>query len=355
MRSNLWIPMLGALLPAAGCVELPFLDIGDKDVTGTVTDTDPTVTGGGTDTTTTADPTDPTGPCANTIAATWPVDGEAAAFYRNQVEFTLVVAEPGALVTVTGPDGRVPGSTAVDGARVVWTADSPLAPLTSYDATLDWSCPDAAIGFATSATGEHVSAGSLVGNVYALDVAAARFVSPPGIGELLAGLLTVDLLIEVTDASASEIVLLSGISEEGDPHAQDMCSETIEYADPGDFTGNPYYEFGPEDLVFSASGLPLTMDAAIASGAFSPDGQSIEGGVLQGSIDTRPLAPLLGVQGDDGVCSLLGGFGIACTPCASGDGVFCLDIEMRDLEAHVVGADVVKVTAQDVAEDPGCP
>lgn len=295
--------------------------------------------------------------CTNSISETFPESGDAEAFYRTNVEFKLVTAEPDATITVTDASGaEVAGTTEVDGTTVRFTPSTGFQASTAYTATLDYSCEDASISFTTSDVGTAVSDPStLVGNVYTLPLTEGRFVEPPGIGPILAGVLTVNVLIEVTEATATEVKMMGAVSADGNPNAQDMCTETIDFPTAADFSENPFFAIGPEDTTLSVAGYSVTIDDLEITGAFAADGSSLQGATLAGSIDTRPLAPLVGVEGDDGVCELLGGFGIACVACSDGSGDFCLALEVQDMTAELVpGLDIMPRTQADIEADSAC-
>ncbi len=307
-------------------------------------------TGGGSDTDPGADPVE----CTNSISETFPSDAESEAFYKTSVEFKLVTAETDATISVTDSAGAdVAGTTEVDGTTVRFTPSTGFASGETYTATLDYSCADATISFSTDpAVGTPIADPStLVGNVYTLPLTEGRFVEPPGVGDLLGGLLTVNVLIEVAEASATEIRMMGAISMDGNPNAQDLCTETIDFPTAADFSGNPFFAIGPEDTTLNVSGVSVTVDDLSITGAFSNDGTSMEGASLAGVIDTRPLEPLVGAD----ACELLAGFGIPCIPCPSGDGDFCLALEVQDMTAvQVNGLDLVPRSQAEIDADASC-
>jgi hypothetical protein len=294
--------------------------------------------------------------CANVISSTFPEDGSTEAFYRTSVEFELLTAETSASISVVGPSGEVPGSSAADGASVVWTADGDLEPNTEYTATLTWGCDPATITFSTNEVGDPAPVADLTDNVYALPLTEGRFVEPPGIGDIIGGLLTVSVLIEVTSATETELTMMGALAQEGNPNAQDLCTETIDFPAAADFSQNPFFTVGPDDTVISVAGFEVAIDNLAISGAFSPSGDKIAGAALSGSIDTRPLVPLVAEgQGDSGVCDLVAGFGIQCIDCADGSGAYCLALEVQDMTATLAaGTDLVPLTAADVDASPEC-
>ena len=91
------------------------------------------------------------------------------------------------------------------------------------------------------------------------------------------------------------------------------------------------------------------------SGAFDPAGAVISGAVLAGSIDTRPLVPLIDENGgENAVCELVGTFNIQCETCATG-GDFCLSLLVDSMAAEEVpGVTVIAVTEADVTANPDC-
>ncbi len=295
------------------------------------------------------------GGCANTISETFPADGDTDAFYRTNVEFTLLTAEASATIAVSGPGGDIAGSTVADGNSVVWTPTAALDPSTEYTATLSFSCDPASVSFTTSDVGTPAATSDINGSVYSLPLTEGRFVEPPGIGEIIGGLIAVTVLIE-TELAGSNLNMLGALALETDTNAQDMCTETIDFPAAADFSENPYFSVGPDDTVISVAGFEVAIDDLAISGAFSPSGDRIAGAALSGSIDTRPLVPLVAEgAGDSGVCDLVAGFGISCIDCSDGTGAYCLALVVEDMTAMLAaGTDLVPVTADDVLANPAC-
>ena len=76
---------------------------------------------------------------------------------QTAIEFRMSEVELDAELAVPG----VSGSQQVIGDRIVFTPDEPLAPSTTYTATLNWSCGPTTSNFTTSDTGPAVVPGSL--------------------------------------------------------------------------------------------------------------------------------------------------------------------------------------------------
>ncbi len=195
----------------------------------------------------------------------------------------------------------------------------------------------------------------LVGNTYFLDVADGNFVSPPGVGPLIQQQLeTGAMFLGVTRATASEIEFIGAVFDE-DTNAQDMCSETVTFADPGDFTQNPSFSIDDASADVQVEGINYTIESAMLTGTFSPDESQILNVIVGGVMDTRPLVPLIGGGNPNDVCDLVMTFGVSCVPCPDGTGSFCLQVQVDSLQGELVpSVTIVEVTEADVLADPAC-
>ena len=301
----------------------------------------------------------PTPSCEITVSNAIPSDGETAFYYRGALSWEFSEVDDSASVTLADAGGAdVAGSGEWIGDIYIWTPSAPLAPSTSYTATLTTCDGDNSIetGFTTSAVGASVNDGDVQDSAYALDLASGNFVDPPGVGALLQSQLDVDILIGVTNAAGADLQLVGAIGEDGaNPPAQDLCTESIDFP-AADFSENPYFEVGPQTTTLDVQGLSVTIDDLFVSGAFSPDGGEVVGAVLAGSIDTRPLAGLVGDDAPpEAVCDLAVTFGIACQACTDGSGDFCLSLLVTDIAAaEIAGATVVQRDQATIDADPAC-
>lgn len=297
-------------------------------------------TGGDTDTDTNTDG------CDTTIESTIPTAGAADAYYRANIEFEL--SEPDATAQITT---SIPGTQTVsaDGLRVIWTLSEPLAPSTAYSATLDYCGGSATIDFTTSSLGTPVSdPAGLVGAPYEVALNEARIVEPPGLGSVLSSYLTEVILIGVTNVSSDSINMIGAIA--GDDGNQDYCDPTIPFP-TADFIGSSYFSVGPQDTTFSVAGYDIDIEDLVLNGTFAADGSYFDGGVLSGTIDTRPLAPLLG-EDEGAICELAVNFGAACEPCPSDGQEFCLTLVADQIYAErSSAAQLVEVLGEGC---PGC-
>lgn len=305
------------------------------------------------------------GTCDNSIDAVFPANNATDAYYRTTIEVTFDDREDTATVTVSGPSGEVAGSGSWNGDTYVFTPSAPLAPSTSYTVSIAYSCTaggdPATTTFTTSEVGSETTAASLVGKTFSLNLASGRFVEPEGIGSILSDFIEQEVLIGVQSADASDIQMIGAIAAEGsNPPAQAACDPTIPFPE-AEFTGNPFFEIGPETTTLTVAGYTVTIADLLISGAFGPNGDYIAGAVLAGTIDTRPLVPLLDQNADcsagaprccdtdldpscdpnddvegccdeDQICDLAFQIGVSCIACADNED-FCLSLYVDSMQA----------------------
>ena len=302
--------------------------------------------------------------CVAGIASTFPEPDATGVYYRTAIDVRFTQDETAAsaslsLATAGGDD--VAGTVTFDGrnARFAWSA--PLSPNTEYVLAVDYSCDrTATVGFTTSFVGAPINATSIIGSVYHIDLGDPdiRIVDPPGVGDLLGGLLadqdvpailvSPDVYDEVEDA----LTMIGTIGANG-AIQQDTCTESIVFPDPADYGQNPYFEVAGESLEIAAAGVVISLERIGLSGAFAPDGSAIAGARLSGKVDTNALGDLVGDLGD--VCQLVAGFGVQCKECSPGGPVTCLTLVADNITAARVSTDgLIEITAEDIAADEAC-
>jgi hypothetical protein len=285
-----------------------------------------------------------TEPCNINQVDVFPAPDATKAYYRTSIEANFrPVADTGADITVTDSSGTaVAGSSAWRGNTLVFMPSAPLASGASYTTAVDYTCASGekksiTANWMTSEVGAATDGNALVGNTYQLDLANARFVQPEGIGALLSQYLTVDVLVGISEVG-SEIKMIGAIAEEGsDPLVQAACDPTIDFP-AADFSANPYFAVSGDAFNINVDEYSVTIEDFSLSGDFAPDGSYIDGVTLIGSIDTRPLVPLLGDEtaAEDAICILAATLNIQCEPCADGSGDFCLSLEADSISAPLV-------------------
>ena len=288
------------------------------------------------------DSTDDTGtidPCvANSVEDVFPADGVTNAYYRTVIDIELDDADDSATLTVSAGGSAVAGTTTADGNMLTFTPDSPLSSSTEHEVEITWADGACTVttSFTTSDVGAAISDPSgLIGNAYDLDLESGRFVEPAGIGSLLGKFLgDVTLYLSVTDVGTSDITMVGALGDETDPTQQSACDPTIPFP-TADFSDNPFFEVDAtgSTTTISAAGLDIAIDDLRVSGAFAPDGSYISGGVLAGSIDTRPLVDLVEEGGaPEAICDLAASIGVECEDCGNGE-VYCLSLFVDNLSA----------------------
>ena len=284
------------------------------------------------------------GECGVTVDETFPVNDASDAYYRGAVEFHLSDTDTTAVASIDGVTGD--SSLNADGDVVTFTPDTPLSASTSYTASLDYCTGTTSINFTTSNVGDPVDAAGLSGNVYALALDSGRIVIPEVAGSILGEYLAYTIFISVDSADAQNIQMLGAVADEDDPSMQDYCLPTLPFPQ-ADFTGNPYFQIGPETTTIDVAGYSITIDDLLISGAFAADASFVGGAQLGGFIDTRPLVGLIDEKGgDDAICSLVSGFGVSCIECSDGQ-PYCLELLAVDLTAESSNASVEEIELED--------
>jgi hypothetical protein len=293
-----------------------------------------------------------------TISNTYPTSDASNFYISDSIEFTLSAEDPSAALILTGPDGDVAGTSAVNGTKVTFTPDAALAPSSSYTASLSYcnSEDPVDVAFMTSALGEALTV-DLVGKTYAVDLASGNFVQPPGIGSLLGGLFTNNILLGITAADAN-LEILGAISVEGTTD-QDTCTETFSDFPSADFSNSPMFEIPEGDVTLSVAGYTATIYSLAVSGTFAADGTYFGGGELSGELDARQLVDIVGglmdgVESADDVCGLVAGFGVSCSECSSDGEAYCVSLEVNRLVANETGTSLMAVSAEDIAANADC-
>jgi hypothetical protein len=282
--------------------------------------------------------------CEIEIDSTVPASGAVDAYYRAPIEFTLSDADPTATITTDIPGSQV---TSEDGKTIKWVPTDPLAPSTSYTVTLDYCHGSADLAFTTSALGTPIpDSSSLVGMTYTIDLANARIVEPAGIGSVLTSQLQQNILVGVQSVDASSIQMIGAIATDGTT-TQNYCDPTIPFP-AADFSAAPYFTVGPQTTTLSVAGYNVEIQDLEITGTFAADGSYFGGGTLSGTIDTRPLAPLLDDSGNEGaICDLAVNFGAQCQACPSDGEPYCLTLVADQITATSVSGTLSEVDGQD--------
>lgn len=296
--------------------------------------------------------------------------------YISSVSATWdAVPEDASLVLADDTGAAVTGTLTVEdsGRTLLLDFGAPLAPSTTYTATVGDACSDdASWSFSTGPFGDELDdEEALVGRVFSIDLGSADIVQPAGIGGLLSGLLTDEaILFELLDTSdfATGVLHVRGAlgTQTTGGAEQDLCSETLPltYGQDGELGTeddvpaswtDPYLRVGPTDLTLEVEGTEATISDLFLEMLFHPNGESFVGGRLEGSIDTRPLVGLVDSTDPNAICALAEKtVGIACEPCPDGED-YCLTLEAVNIEGEREwDGGLIPRTQAEIDEDPVC-
>jgi hypothetical protein len=260
-----------------------------------------------------------------------PEDGALDHGYRTPLQARFDTEALSASIELVNLDtgGAVSGQSnlAIDGMSVSFEMGVPLARSANFQATVraeaESGCAELveSWNFGTSDLGTAVaSPAGLVGRTYLMDMAAATFVKPAGIGALFNSFMTAPLFTHVTDVSST--VTLANASGPVFGNHPNYCVNTRALP-PGSFN-NPHFLIGPIPFVLPFDAVHVPVSDAYVSGDFSADGSVIGGFRITGLMDTRPLNALVG----DIFCDLMPQMaGYLCESCPDGTD-HCLELDV---------------------------
>ncbi|MEE2830235.1 MAG: Ig-like domain-containing protein [Myxococcota bacterium] len=278
-----------------------------------------------------------------------------------RVEFDLV--PDSATVTLTDASGAsVAGTqgTESNGRVITFDPTADLTPSAGYSLTVEWSPSQPehspfTNNFQTGAYGGEVpEQNSIIGLTYAIDLAGATFVDPPGIGPILQSQIEgfsvlLSPLQEGTDLDAGVMHIMGAIGDDdGTNITQSNCAPTLAFTAGEDGVvgtaddapaswDNPHMVLEAEELPLSIQGVTATIEDLLISGTFHPELTDMRGGVFAGTIDTRPLVGALGAgESETEICDLVSKtVGVDCIECPDGE-FLCLNLRAEDLGANLV-------------------
>lgn len=351
--------MLPLIVAVAAC------DGGDKDDKGSDTDSgaSDTDTGGGTTCNVSTSLVSPKKPASGDI-----VD----VYYRAPIAISFSQAQQSQLsdgfATLTDDSGAT-----VDLGPANWNSDkqvtfaehAPLSPNSTYSLSVTSSCKTTDFTFTTNDVGDPInSLDDILNNTYAVDITdpGVTFIEPASLGSVLGGLLgqvgdfTIAIVPYAYDDTTQELTFYGGVVSGGE---QDVCQPTLDFSDnPADFSQDPFFLLDASaGIEISYSGISVPIKSLKLGGSFTSSGDAIEGITLDGLIDARDLAPVVGdLLGDesgtpDGLCELVGGFGVSCGPCADSMN-YCLHLVATNIPAPKADFDLAEIP--DPPTDPSC-
>ncbi len=288
--------------------------------------------------------------CGVTVT-TFPSVGAIDAYYRSDIEFKLNKADETATI-----ETAIPGALEVsaDGLTVYWRLSAALAPSTTYSAILHYCSGDVELTFTTSALGTSIADPEvLVGKTYLLNLKDARVTEPAGIGSLISSELdNVSIYVGITDLDEPQITMIGALGREDVEYTQEYCEPSIDFP-VADFSGTPHFEIGGDGATtITVADVEVIIDNLRIAGDFASDLSYFGGGVLEGSIDTRPLDVAL-MDGEEGqICETASGLGVICVECGpENPGAFCLTLKADSITADAAPLELLQIDGADCA---GC-
>jgi hypothetical protein len=291
------------------------------------------------------DDTNSSGDCDITLDNTTPSSGASSWFYRDQITLTFSDSNPTFSLSVTDSSGAdVAVDTEWDDGRLnayVLPTSGAWAGSESYTVSLDLCGLNPSFSFSTNEYGTplEVEASALVGNTYLIDLSAASYSEPPGIGTLLGLFLDAPLLLGVASVDGSNISFLAtqGVLNELEGTYEQIPSFPVWDFSNADFSESPYFAAQTALLNVDYSGTDIPIHDFDISGTFSSDGSMIGGAQFRGTGDTRNMGPLLNLGNNpNAVCELVGDYGVECLACPDDNEPYCIIVAGEIDEADLI-------------------
>ena len=265
--------------------------------------------------------------------------------------FESAASEDDITLSLSGPDGDVDGAVALANGdtAATFTPGSELTRSTSYTFSVT-TCTDSGASTFTVVDGP-LDENILEGRVFDIDLNSVTWNSPSSTtGALLTSQLDTDhilILVEDIDSDAETIKLTGAMGLDDGGLIQYPCAEAIPFPE-ADFSGNPYFQAGPQDTTIGAAGYDLSMLDFTVSGAFAGDGSEMQNVSVVGYIDLDGLE----VSGYEG-CDLLALGGDSCVACPDDGDVSCAYLDVEDSSAPYESGVTVDPDI-DPSADPNC-
>ncbi len=319
-----------------------------SDTESGTTDTGTTETGrdsGTTDTEDTEDTEDTAPPCEVAVVATEPDSDDDGHFWRDPLRVWFDAAFPEdtspvfTLAAVADGSPLALAETWDESGLAVALSAPPLAPSTSYELAIDACAQSWSVVFSTSAYGEPVTGGpqSLLDRSWVVPLAEVPWTRPESAADLLTVVLTEPLLIGVHAVDGDQLHMLAAVGRFSDLDGfLQRPNEPTWDVEGVDLSQGAWFEGQAEQIVFTYSEAEVPVHDFTLSGTFAPDGAAIEGGLIEGLVDTRDIAKLFQRDDPDFVCTVVAeDYQFECTACPDGE-VLCLDLKGEGIQADEV-------------------
>ena len=286
------------------------------------------------------DDTDHLVPCEDLVTSANPVDGDTDWYWREPIRVRVETEGADAYAAEVRQEGIPLTSELVwDESGLAFTLDTPvpLVPETDHQLVLV-DCQGTTVHqFRTNAFGLPLTegTGSLWGNTYVVDLAAAEWIEPGGFGSILQIYFSAPILVGVTYAQGSDIDLMGAVGYRNDlgEILQDPTQDTFDFPVAAN-TDLPWFQ-ASSDILVTIDGVPITIYGFELSGTFAPDGSALGGATVEGLGDTRAMGALVDRPGDEGaLCEMAGSLGAQCQDCPDGE-PYCLALEARSVDGSL--------------------
>lgn len=282
--------------------------------------------------------------CQDKLEESEPEDGAVDWYWRYRPSATTTTDRPGRYQAWLTDEDQV-----LVPAEPSWADDDPsfemdwagwLTPETAYTFSIKDCVETHEISFTTSSYGLPLERGpaTVVGNTYRVELSEAQWVVPATLGPLVRLYLNDPILMKVHFANDAEISMWGAPGQfRNGELLQDTTVPTWDFGF-ADFSEQPFFDVRADQIVLQyrldngVTAIPV--ENFVFQGTFSPDGQTIGGGVLAGRADTREIGETLQAGNQAYFCDLAGAQGVSCVACADGE-LLCLDLVAESVEATV--------------------
>ncbi len=264
-----------------------------------------------------------------------PAETNVALDTEVRVDFSEAVIEGDYSLDVAGAAGAA--TLAADGLSASWIGSAALDAETEYTINASVCADSQSSVFTTSAA---VDLAALVGKTFAVPWADMSFTEPGNAGEIINLLGDIDeilLQMNAIDATTFEVDSAASFTgDDGNGNIVISCGSVVQ--ETGDFSQNPFFSFGPQDVDFPLGGGVSTLVEDLELRAqFDGSGTFATNIQLSGLIAVEDLLP--GADCNSAVVSL---FQPTCLPCNASQvpPYECMLIEANAPQADVSTFDI---------------
>jgi hypothetical protein len=223
----------------------------------------------------------------------------------------------------------------------------PADPIDTDDA--DPADTDEAPGDSDPETGDPLD--PLVGRTWQLEVGTITVTEPTNLANALEDSIRGRWFVTVTAADGDSI---EGFLARGelDYVEQEMCARTLAFPTLERVGANAVS--GPLDGEIPFEGQAVPVHALSISATVAGGGATLVDVSVQGNVDTRDLAWIMGSEDPGAICDYVADRGDKCSVCPDGE-AWCLPMRAEQMTLSEVGLDLVPIEAPSCAEEaPMC-